>query len=155
MNRQVRCPFQERNNLRTGYGWEARQKLVDPVASLKVIEERLDWHARACEHRRAPIMSVDEVMTGCDMDLGYAQPGIVSKRAANAPHERRGHSRLDLALYRTRVRSMRLLGSAACGSAGVSDEASEGQDQNACETDDPGAQPHPPFDGGPSLPNRE
>ena len=28
----------------------------------------------------------------------------------NNSHERRGHSRLDLALYRTRVRSMQLLG---------------------------------------------
>ena len=39
-----------------------------------------------------------------------------------------------------------LLGSASRGSAGVCDEASEGQHRNSRETDDDGPLPHPPLD---------
>jgi hypothetical protein len=46
---------------------------------------------------------------------------------------------------------IRLLGSASSGSAGICDEASEGQDKNARETDDDGSLLQPPFDDGVSV----
>ena len=45
----------------------------------------------------------------------------------------------------------RRLGSASSGTAGVCDEASEGQDKNARESDDAGSLLQPPFDDGPSA----
>ena len=42
---------------------------------------------------------------------------------------------------------------ASGGGAGVRDEASEGQDQNGCETEDDGSLLQPPFDGASSPPD--
>jgi hypothetical protein len=52
---------------------------------------------------------------------------------------------------RKRVRRNEVLGCAPSGSAGVCDEASEGQDKNGRETADAGSLLQPPFDDGASA----
>jgi hypothetical protein len=54
---------------------------------------------------------------------------------------------------RALVSFKRLSGSASSGSAGVCDEASEGQDKNSRETDNAGFLPQPPIDDGASVPD--
>lgn len=42
---------QERYDLFAQYGWKSLQKIVDRITRGKILDERMDWHARADKHR--------------------------------------------------------------------------------------------------------
>jgi len=53
-DRQSRAALQKRDNVRSSDGRKPGEEIVDCVSRLKVIQQRLDGHARTGEHRRSP-----------------------------------------------------------------------------------------------------